>query len=486
MGRERAPLNFMKPKMLLTAMLLCGTVSYAQTGDPVVMTINHQPVSRSEFEYAFNKNNAEGVIDKKSLDEYVDLFINYKLKVMAAEDARLDTLTSFKNEFAGYRDQQVRPAFITDADVEAEARKIYQETASRVNGGGGLVKPAHILVHLSQRATADEQRAAKVRIDSIYNALRHGADFATLARQCSDDKGSAVKGGELTYFEHGQLLKEFEDRVFAAKKGETTEPFLSPAGWHIARVMDKCSFFPYDSVRADIVNFIDQRGLRERIIDNKLDSLSKAQGPQVKPADVLAAKLEELESKDGQLKYLVKEYHDGLLLFEISNRSVWEKAQKDVAGQRQFFAKNKKRYKWDEPRFKGMAYHVKDKQDLKAVKDCVKSLPFDQWAERLRATFNSDSIHRIRVEKGIFKRGDNALVDREVFKKDTTMTAVKGYPYNAVFGKKLKAPQEMEDVKAQVVADYQEALEKEWVEALRKKYPVSVDKEVLKTVNNHK
>lgn len=475
----------MKPKMLLTAMLLCGTLSYAQDGDPVLMTINHLPVSRSEFEYAFNKNNAEGVIDKKSLEEYVDLFINYKLKVMAAEDARLDTLTSFKKEFAGYRDQQVRPAFITDADIEAEAHRIYRETASRVNGGGGLVKPAHILVYLSQHATEVEQHAAKERIDSIYNALSHGADFATLARRCSDDKSSAVGGGELTYFEHGQLFKEFEDQAFATKKGEMTKPFLSPAGWHIVKVIDRCDFFPYDSVRSDIVNFIDQRGLRERIIDHRLDSLAKAQSPQTTPADLLAAKLKELEAKDGQLKYLVKEYHDGLLLFEISNRSVWEKAQKDVAGQRQFFSKNKKRYKWDEPRFKGMAYHVKDQKDLKAVKKCVKSLPFDQWAERLRATFNSDSIHRIRVEKGIFKRGDNALVDREVFKTGTTVTPVKGYPYDAVFGKKLKAPQEMEDVKAQVVADYQEALEKEWVEGLRRKYPVSVDKEVLKTVNNH-
>ena len=81
------------------------------------MTINGNPVLRSEFEYSYNKNNSEGVIDKKTIDEYVDLFINYKLKVAAALDAKLDTATSFKQEFAMYRDQQVRPTLVTDADV---------------------------------------------------------------------------------------------------------------------------------------------------------------------------------------------------------------------------------------------------------------------------------------------------------------------------------------------------------------------------------
>ena len=109
--------------MLLASMLLCGSQAYAQV-DPTVMTINGQPVSRSEFEYSYNKNNSEGVIDKKNVDEYVDLFINYKLKVIAALEARLDTLKSFNDEFATYRDQQIRPAVITDADVEKEARNI--------------------------------------------------------------------------------------------------------------------------------------------------------------------------------------------------------------------------------------------------------------------------------------------------------------------------------------------------------------------------
>lgn len=473
----------MKSKLLIGAMLLCGNIVFAQVDDPVVMKINGQPVSRSEFEYSFNKNNSEGVIDKKSVDEYVDLFVNYKLKVEAAKEAHLDTLKSFLNEFAGYRDQQIRPAMITDADIEAEARRIYEETRSRIDGNGGMTKPAHILVMVKQKADEAQQKAAKERIDSIYNALQNGADFAELAKKCSDDKGTAANGGELQWIAKGMTLKEFEDAAWALEKGQMSKPVLSPAGWHIILLKDKGNFFDYDSQRADIVRYIEQRGLREKIIDNKLDSIGKAQNTTAEK--VLEAKRLELEANDSDLRNLIKEYYDGLLLYEISNRTVWEKAAADEAGLVAYFKKNKKNYKWDAPRFKGIAYHVKDQADVKAVKDAVKGLPFDQWADKLRKTFNNDSILRIRVEKGIFKQGDNALVDREVFGVDTIAKGLKDYPIDAVYGQKLKAPKEMTDVKAQVLADYQDALEKEWVEGLRRKYAVEIDEEVLKTVNKH-
>ena len=451
--------------------------------DPAIMVVNGQPVLRSEFEYSFNKNNAEGVIDKKNVEEYLDLFINYKLKVEAAKEAHLDTMSSFKDEFASYRDQQIRPVFINDADLEAEAHKIYKETQTRIDSMGGMIKPAHILLLLGQRATVEQQNAAKVRIDSIYNALQKGADFGTLARRLSDDKGSAAQGGELPWLTKGQTLKEFEDAAYALAKGEMSKPVLSPAGYHIILMKDKGNFFPFDSVRTDILRFIDQRGLRESIIDNKLKEIAEEQ--HVTPAQLLENKANEMSAEDMDLKYLIQEYHDGLLLYEISNSTVWDKAAKDEAGLANYFKKNKKKYKWEQPRFKGIAYHVKDAADLKAVKAAVKGLPFDQWGEKLRTTFNNDSILRIRVEKGIFKQGDNALVDKEIFKKDTTVKKLKDYPYDAVFGKKLKAPQGYEDVRNLVLTDYQEQLEKEWVAELRRKYAVKVDETVLKTVNKH-
>ena len=467
-------------------MLLCGSIANAQN-DPVVMTINGHPVTRSEFEYSYNKNNSETVVDKKSVDEYVDLFINYKLKVQAAMDAGIDTTKSFRSEFLLYRNQQIRPSFINNTDIENEAWKIYKATQTRVDSLGGLVRPAHILVGLRQNAPADAQAKAKERIDSIYNALQGGADFSELARKCSDDRRSAVEGGLLPWLQKGQTLKEFEDVIFSLKKGEMSKPFLSPAGYHIVLLEDKSKFFPYDSIHADIVRFIDQRGVRERIITQNIDSIAKASVPQMTPDEVLDKRAAEMEASDPALKNLIREYHDGLLLYEISNRMVWNKAATDTLGLEAFFKKNKKKYAWSQPRYKGMAYHVKDKADVEAVKDCVRKLPFGEWAEALRTTFNNDSVLRIRVEKGVFKEGDNALIDREVFKKDVKVAPTKDFPIDAVYGKLLKkGPEEYTDVRGLVTADYQDLLEKNWVDELRKKYKVEVNKDVLKTVNNHK
>ncbi len=474
----------MKFKSLLAAMLIVASSAGAQTADPVVMTISGKPVLRSEFEYSYNKNNSETVVDKKSVADYVPLFVNYKLKVLAAEAAGIDTTSAFRKEFLSYRDQQVRPSFINDDDVEAEARKIYKETQTRIDSNGGLVRPSHILLMLKQNATQAEQDAAKLRADSIYTALVKGANFADLARRLSDDKGSASRGGDVSWVQKGQTVKEFEDVVFAMKKGELSKPFLSPFGYHIVKLMDKQNFFPYDTLRADIRRFIDQRGLRDHIVSQKLDSLAKAAQPATTVQSLLDKRADEMAAKDPALRNLIREYHDGLLLYEISNRLVWDKAAKDEAGLAAFFKKNRKRYAWTEPRFKGIAYNCKDAADVEAVKRSIKKIDFDDWAETLRKQFN-DSTLRIKVVKGIFKKGDNALVDREIFQVDTTYTAPKGYEHTAVFGKKLKAPKTYDDVRELVVADYQEYLEKQWIADLRKQYPVVLNEEALATVNKH-
>lgn len=474
----------MKFKSLLAAMLIVASSAGAQTADPVVMTINGKPVLRSEFEYSYNKNNSETVVDKKSVADYVPLFVNYKLKVLAAEAAGIDTTSAFRKEFLSYRDQQVRPSFINDDDVEAEARKIYKETQTRIDSNGGLVRPSHILLMLKQNATQAEQDAAKLRADSIYTALVKGANFADLARRLSDDKGSASRGGDISWVQKGQTVKEFEDVVFAMKKGELSKPFLSPFGYHIVKLMDKQNFFPYDTLRADIRRFIDQRGLRDHIVSQKLDSLAKAAQPATTVQSLLDKRADEMAAKDPALRNLIREYHDGLLLYEVSNRLVWDKAAKDEAGLAAFFKKNRKRYAWTEPRFKGIAYNCKDAADVEAVKRSIKKVDFDDWAETLRKQFN-DSTLRIKVVKGIFKKGDNALVDREIFQVDTTYTAPKGYEHTAVFGKKLKAPKTYDDVRELVVADYQEYLEKQWIADLRKQYPVVLNEEALATVNKH-
>lgn len=474
----------MKVKTLLVALLAMAGIVSAQTDDPVIMTVNGKPVTRSEFEYSYNKNNEETVVDKKSVNEYVDLFVNFKLKVLAAEAAGIDTTADFRKEFRMYRDQQLRPTFINDNDLEQAARRVYAETKKRIDDGGGLVRVSHVLVRMPQKATQEQQEAARHRADSIYNVLKGGADFAKVAGMCSDDKVSAARGGDINWVQRGVTFKEFEDKVFQMPKGTLSKPFMSPAGYHIALVTDRRMFLPYDSVHADILRFVGQQRMRESIISDKLDSIAKASVPPTTVEEVLDKRADELSAKDSEMRNLIREYHDGLLFYDISNRTVWEKAAKDDAALEAYFKKNKKKYAWDEPRYKGIAYHTRSLADVKKVQESIKKVDFKDWADTLRKEFN-DSVVRIKVVKGIFKKGENALVDKMVFGKDTTLSVVEDFPHEAVYGKLMKNPKSYLDVRDLVVSDYQEELEKQWVAELRRKYPVWVDKQVLETVNKH-
>ena len=329
---------------LISILCAFATMAGAQTSDPVVMTVNGQNVTRSEFEYSYNKNNGDDVIEKTTVEQYVPLFVNYKLKVAAALDARLDTLASFKQEFAKYRDQQVRPTIVTSEDVENEARRIYADRLNMI-GDKGLIRPAHILMRLAQKASRAAQDSAKMRIDSIYACLQRGEDFADLATRFSQDPGSAKRGGLLPWICTGQTLKEFEDVAFSLNKGETSKPFLSPVGYHIVKMTDRKQLEPYDSLRANIINFIEKRNLRDAIAQRKVSEMVKSSDGRLTVAEVMQQKADSLAKADEAMKYLIQEYHDGLLLFEVSNREVWEKAAADSVGQMKWYKKyRKKRY----------------------------------------------------------------------------------------------------------------------------------------------
>lgn len=483
----------MKIQLIIASALLCCATASAQTttvkatdsaNDPVIMTIAGKPVLRSEFEYSYNKNNSVGVIDKKTVDEYVPLFVDYKLKVQAALDAHLDTISAFNKEFRTYRDQQLRPSFVTDADMDSMSHVVYDNTASEI-GDKGLYSCSHILLRLPADASKGLEDTVKTRIDSVYNALKHGADFKELATKLSEDPGSASRGGYLGGpFGPGTMVKEFEDVAYTLKDGQISKPFKSQFGYHIIKMDKREQLPPYDSLRANIMRFLEYRQYREVLAKENVEKLARQQGTTVDA--VYDARAKKLEAEDPALNNLIREYHDGLLLFAISDSLVWDKATKDEAGLEKYFKANRKKYTWDAPRFKGIAYHVREAADVKAVRDCVKKVPFKDWAETLRKTFNNDKTIRIRVEKGLFKQGDNALVDSLEFgKKNVRYTKNKDYPIDAVYGKMLTKPEELDDVRGVVTSDYQNALEKKWVADLHDKYPVSINRDVVATVNKH-
>ena len=478
-------MNHNKKFLSAVGLLLLSTFGMAQDADPIVMHINGSPVPRSEFEYNYNKNNSDGVVDKKSVKEYTELFVNYKLKVLAAMDAKYDTLTSFNEEFRTYRDQQIRPMLVPETQMENECLKYYQKMQESLNGHD-LIQPAHIFLRVQQSASVEEQNKAKERIDSAYNALKGGADFAALAKEISQDPQSAVRGGTLPWLGPNQTVKEFEDVAYGLQKGEMSEPFLSPVGYHIVKMLDRKPLESYAELQPNILKFLESQGMKDRLATQLLDSISQKSDPQKSVEEILDEETERLCQQDEELKYLIQEYHDGLLLFEICNREVWEPASKDTLGLKNYFNDHKQQYAWSEPHFNGMIYYCREKADVKAVKKALKKVPEEKWTSTVREQFNKDSV-TVRMEKRVFKQGDNVNVDALALKvKEAKTVENKDFPYMGVLGEKLKkGPKKWTDVSSQVVTDYQRKKEDEFVAELRKKYTVDIHQDVLDTVNNH-
>lgn len=473
----------MNKTLLLLFALACGASLHAED-DPVVMRVNGQPVTRSEFEYNYNKNNSDDVVDKKSVEEYAELYANYKLKVQAAKDAHLDTLSSFQTEFRLYRDQQIRPLLIPATAVESECRSYYDRILESLQGKE-LLQPAHIFLRVPQAATPEEQQAIKERVDSVYAALQSGADFGELAKRVSQDPQSAVRGGVLPWIGPNQTLKEFEDVAYSLEVGQCSAPFLSTVGYHVVKLMDKKPLESYEQLRPNIQRYLESQGLENQLSASVLDAMVQESGSQKSVEQILDEETERLCASDRDLKYLIQEYYEGLLLFEECSREVWEPAKTDTAGIMKFFKDRKKQYAWSEPHFRGMVYYCQNAKDVKAVKKALKKVDESRWTATVRDLFNKDSV-TVRMERRMFVKGENAQVDRLALKdKKAAPKPMEGYPYVSVVGKVLKkGPAEWTDVSNQVVSDYQRFREDAFVKELRQRYTVEIDTEALKTVRN--
>ena len=267
------PFYSMKKFFLPIFALAFSLSAFAQSNDPVLMRINGKPVTRSEFEYSYNKNsNIEGAVEHKTVDEYVEMFVNYKLKVEAAEAMRMDTLSSFKGEFAQYRDIQLKPFLVDSAFIDSVAYSVYTQTQAQLKGKD-MLRVAHILLMVPQNATQGAVDFTSHRIDSIYDVLKHGADFAEMAKQFSDDRGTRAKGGELPWIGPDMTLKEFEDAAYALQNGEMSRPVKTSVGFHIIKMLERKQLEPYAQLKSMIVEGLKRQGIEENSADYRIGKI---------------------------------------------------------------------------------------------------------------------------------------------------------------------------------------------------------------------
>ena len=217
--------------------------------------------------------------------------------------------------------------------VRISYRKVGR-TPRRYRRGAGS-----IYLTLTQGKTPEEQARAKTQIDSIYTLIKGGADFSDLARRESEDPGSAKNGGMLPWFGAGRMVPEFEKAAFALADSAVSEPFQTSYGYHIVKTLGHRGVPALDDVRQQNYGYDAARRTRSASYRKKMDELRARF--QTSPSDSLSEnelidlETERLAAEDTDFANLLREYHDGMLLFEISNRKIWGRRGKGYRGYRE-------------------------------------------------------------------------------------------------------------------------------------------------------
>jgi peptidyl-prolyl cis-trans isomerase SurA len=630
----------------------------AQTSNEVLLTVGDETVSRFEFEQIYLKNNQMvSDADKKSLAEYLDLYIIYKLKVAEAKSQDLHTTDAFKQELASYRMQLIQPHLVdkktediiirdayermkyeinashilisvpenaTPEDTLAIFKKISSirdriiagepfETVARAtsddpsvkrNGGNlgyftafqmvypfesaayntqvgnlslpvrsrfgyhivkvndkrislGQRKASHIMIATPQNFSEQQRIDAKEKIDSIYQLVLNNVDFAKLARDFSQDPGSAKNGGELPIFSKGQMLPELENTVFELEQpGQISKPVHSQFGWHIIKLLEKKIVGSFDEMLPDIKTRIsrDDRGrigknsyineLKRKyefhVDTNSLNLLtglldtSLFKGNWQLPSnykskylfkfakinhtlDELATKISANYNRFGSIPfkaivirmfddlanetilsfeenriissnpdifYLLKEYHDGILLFEIMDKQVWTKATHDTEGIETYYNQNIPKYRWDE-RIHTKMYTVNNLKIAKKIEKYARSSSPQKLDDAFfYKKFSTKSDTLVKIDNPIYLPDNSMISGYQTWTNGISeiKTSNGVFSFIRILQVVKNEPKPLNEVRGQVIADYQEQIEKEWVEQLRAKYPVSINQQVFNSI----
>jgi peptidyl-prolyl cis-trans isomerase SurA len=603
----------------------------------VLIKIDETEITRDEFERIYRKNN-QNLLDQsdiKSPKDYLDLYIDFKLKVVEAMNLKMDTARAFREELAGYRKELAAP-YLTDmqydeklvddlyqrmkTDVNAShilfrlpenaspeqeqaalektwkvrneilngrdfndaAAEYSEDPSAKTNRGDlgyftafqlvapfenvafntppgeisepvrtafgyhlvkvhdvrenqGEIQVAHIMKMFPQGEPDFDKNLLKSEIDSIYRKLLSGADFAELAKKHSDDKRSALQGGEMPWFSAGRMIPEFSKAAFALKNtGDISQPVETPFGFHIIKKTGHRPVPPLEEVRADIEARIKKDPERSNSTKKVfIEKLKKEYGyaennaniqkikslnlEKNKPenlllfslsdkkfftenftnflqnknsvsgnysnyfeewvdAEIIAFEDAQLEEKYPEFRYLMQEYHDGLLLFNIMEEKIWNFAAEDSTGLQSFYREYKNKFMWDE-RFKGLIINCKNTE---IREEAEKYFDAEMPVEEIKDLINK-AEQAIKIETGAWEKGTNSTVDYYVW----NAAKPSGFNSDLTFIRGDLTPPEpktLEEARGLYISEYQNFLEKNWLKKLHKKYKVKVNKKLLKSI----
>lgn len=201
---------------------------------PALFFIGKKPVSTEEFLYLYRKNHrhtAEEYTDAK-MEEYLNLFINYKLKVEEALSRGMDTTAAFKKEYQTYRKELLKPYLPDSRVVDSLVALTYNRLKEEVNA-------SHVLVALKPDASPADTLQAYKKISDLRRRALAGEDFGDLAARYSDEPGAKTTRGNLGYFTAMQMVFPFEQAAYGTPVGGISEPVRTQYGYHIIKVVDR-------------------------------------------------------------------------------------------------------------------------------------------------------------------------------------------------------------------------------------------------------
>ena len=634
-------------RFIIIPALLITAVVFGQK-EKTFIDFKDEKISKEEFKKVYLKNNSGEIISKSTVEEYLDLYINFKLKVKEAEARDMDKDPAFIKELDGYRKQLAAPYLTADGIIEELKKEAYErlqfdiqashilinvskeasptdtlnaykrakqvksllkkgndfatvakqysdDPSAKTNGGNlgyftafymvypfetaayntkkgnfseivrtqfgyhiikvndkrpavGNIKVSHLLISSDKELSKTDDPEGKIK--EIYKKIKKGEKFEDMVAQFSDDTRTSSDGGELPTFGVGRMVPEFADVAFALEKdGEISEPFKTSYGWHIIKRLLKTPIGSFKEVEDEMLTRIKkdsrsnlsqgaviskikkQYGFSENrkelevfytliddsfyeakwknTTDKKLDKQLLKIGDRIvtqkdfsnhleniqrkrnvidnsvlvnsiyetfRSGEILRYKDSKLDSEYPEFKALMQEYHDGILLFNLTDELVWSKASKDTSGLEAFFNSNKENYKWPK-RLNGVVYSTANEKIAEDVKvQLEKGTDLKVLVEKI----NKSSQLNLKYEKRKFVKGDNEIVDGVEWKKGFSKSINKNGRIYFVDVKEVMAPdfKTLNDSRGMITSDYQNYLEKEWIKELKKKYFFSVDKKI--------
>lgn len=215
-------------------LLVLAGRAWGQDNKPrILFLINKKPVYTNEFIYLYKKNHLkpEDFTDQK-INEYLDLFTNFKLKVTEAKARGLDTTETFKKEFKTYREELKKPYVAEKDELDRLTKEAYQRLKEEV-------KASHILITIKPEATPADTLIAYNKIVAIHDRILGGEDFEKVAREVSDDPTAKSNGGNLGYFTALQMVYPVEQAAYKLTVGEISKPVRTRFGYHLVKATDR-------------------------------------------------------------------------------------------------------------------------------------------------------------------------------------------------------------------------------------------------------